>query len=485
MTDLLRFIPIFQETADSIRARLDADINGGLDEDDPRFVDTREGTFYFDMTETLLLELARVWDAISLEYPAAAFPLYSWGDYLDEHAATWGLVRKAAVPASGEVAFVGDPATVVTVGTIVSADPTSDEDDSIEFRTTANGTIGSALATPVIGSATPSGSGGTLTTATYYYVVTATNAFGETVGSAEFSAAVTGPTGSVAVNWPDVASATGYKVYVTTNPGLDYRLIGSPAVSNFTDTGGGGPLEDPPEDGTSAGVEIAVEAVLAGTSGNVGVAAITNLDTPNDGVSGVTNFAAMASGTDVESDDDLRDRILAEFEPQGAGTITDFKKWSLEVAGVGEVFVNPVTPAPGEVTVIVMDPDGNPVAGAIVTAVDDHLNNERVPIGYVANVSTPTATTINVTAATVTHETGYSLDGAGGSIATRELIEDALRQYVNNLQVGDDAIFNHVKAQFFSVEGVHEVTGLTVNGGTANIVIAADHVAVFGTATLT
>lgn len=53
---------------------------------------------------------------------------------------------------------------------------------------------------------------GTLGAGTYYYVVTAVTPLGETTPSAEVSITILATTG-VLVSWPQVAGATGYKVY--------------------------------------------------------------------------------------------------------------------------------------------------------------------------------------------------------------------------------------------------------------------------------
>lgn len=55
--------------------------------------------------------------------------------------------------------------------------------------------------------------GGSLAADTYYYRVSATNAFGETLASTETSIATTGATSIVRVRWTPVPGATGYKVY--------------------------------------------------------------------------------------------------------------------------------------------------------------------------------------------------------------------------------------------------------------------------------
>lgn len=96
------------------------------------------------------------------------------------------------------------------------------------------------LQAPLQPTCTPSASGGTLATGTYYYVITALNAIGETVGSTEKSVSVTGPTGSVAVSWTAVTGATSYHVWRSTGTDQSHRQSGYffSASSPFTDTGG-------------------------------------------------------------------------------------------------------------------------------------------------------------------------------------------------------------------------------------------------------
>ena len=76
-----------------------------------------------------------------------------------------------------------------------------------------------ALSAPGVVVPTESASGGELAAGTYFYVVTAVNAFGETTGSAEVSATVTGSVGSVSLVWPAVTGAVGYKIYRGTSTG--------------------------------------------------------------------------------------------------------------------------------------------------------------------------------------------------------------------------------------------------------------------------
>lgn len=91
------------------------------------------------------------------------------------------------------------------------------------------------LATPV--NATHTSGAGTLTTATYFYRVTAVNAQGqETAASVETSLGITGPAG-VNVNWGTVAGAVSYNIYGRTT-GAEQK-IGSVAAPTTTFLDGG------------------------------------------------------------------------------------------------------------------------------------------------------------------------------------------------------------------------------------------------------
>ena len=108
---------------------------------------------------------------------------------------------------------------------------------------------GSLLDAPTSPTATASASGGSLASATYYYKITAFGETGETVGSAEVSAAVTGPNGSVALTWI-CPGAVSYRVYRGTSSGGQNTYYASPTCK-FTDTGASGTAGSPPSTSTA------------------------------------------------------------------------------------------------------------------------------------------------------------------------------------------------------------------------------------------
>lgn len=492
MADLGIFLPLFTETEETIRERMDTQVNAGIDPDDPSWVDPREGHFFHDITQVDVLEFARLWDALSIEVPAAAFPLYAWGQYLDDHAAVFTLERKVAVAASGEATFTGDPGVFIAQGTTISADALSDTGETIEFQTTESGTTGALVDTPGPVTPTATEGTGTLDAGTYSYVVTAVNEFGETEGSAVVATATLGTAGNIALDWADVTGAASYRVYRgASSDGPFYRLA-NPSVSAYTDDGSDStsPIE-PPTLNTTAGVTLAVMAAETGTIGNLAAGAISNLEVAIVGLDMVRNDLPITGGADTESDEELRLRIFYEFEGRGPGNQNDYRRWALAYPGVGKVYVVPAASGPGTVGVVILDSEGNAVPTDIVDGLQALLDpvpgagEGLAPIGATVTVLTPTIISIAV-AAVVTFDSGYNLDGGSGAIGLRGDIEAALTAYIGTLAVGDDVVYDHVKAQFYTVPGVHSVASVTVNAGTSNVAISSSpaEIAELGTTTL-
>ncbi len=96
-----------------------------------------------------------------------------------------------------------------------------------------------SLPAPTGVSATPSGTGGTLAAGTYYYRVTALNAAGETLGSAEVTAVTTGATSSVSIAWTNNPLATSYRIYRGVTSG-GQSVYYTDAATPFVDTGAAG-----------------------------------------------------------------------------------------------------------------------------------------------------------------------------------------------------------------------------------------------------
>lgn len=98
---------------------------------------------------------------------------------------------------------------------------------------------GDILDVPGAPTGTPGSDAGSVADGTYYYVVVAVDETGETLKGTESSAVVVAsPNNQVALTWPAVTGATGYKVYRTTTSGTytTPSLVGTVETNSLTDT---------------------------------------------------------------------------------------------------------------------------------------------------------------------------------------------------------------------------------------------------------
>lgn len=234
------------------------------------------------------------------------------------------------------------------------------------------------------------------------------------------------------------------------------------------------------EDGT---VRVQVTAVEPGTKGNVPANTVTLMMTPIKGITSITNEASITGGTEVESDDELRNRILeidAASEASFVGSDGDYKRWAEEVPGVGTALVMPEWAGPGTVKVVVIDANGQPANQAIITAVynnimspDDRLQR-KAPIGATVTVEAPTAKEIN-------YSFTLELKAGVNQETVLERFKAQLRTYYVEAKKEGVVRYNRVSSILTNTEGVKDFTGLTMNGGTVNIVLEEDEYPVTGT----
>jgi hypothetical protein len=140
---------------------------------------------------------------------------------------------------------------------------------------------------------TTSGTGGTFTAGSVFWVVTATDGEGnETVKSNEVTA-VMAATSSQALSWAVVPGATGYKIYRGTATGVYNKrvvAISDGATVTYSDLGNAGTSASPPVTGTST------DAVKEYAKGDV---------IPNATVKNLKNASALLS----------RRWIIPNFDP--------------------------------------------------------------------------------------------------------------------------------------------------------------------------
>lgn len=236
---------------------------------------------------------------------------------------------------------------------------------------------------------------------------------------------------------------------------------------------------------TGGSYDADVQALDDGTIGNVPANAVTLLDTPLDGVT-VSNALRITGGSDVETDEALQARVLAKLRgTNGAGNIDYYINLALNYPGVGYATVEPNTPSIGHVTVVISDVDRQPAPTAMVNGLQAQLDPSGTAgqgaglaaPGATVIVSTPATTAVAVVA-TIVPEPGYTLTGTGGTQPLTAVITAAVTRYFLGLEAGDDVIASKVSSAIVDVDGVADISALTLNGSAGNAAIAPDHIAV-------
>ena len=235
--------------------------------------------------------------------------------------------------------------------------------------------------------------------------------------------------------------------------------------------------------GDTGTVNLQVTATEAGTKGNVPAASITMMMTPIKGITSITNPAPITGGTEQESDDNLRGRIDeldAASEASFVGSDGDYKRWAEEVPGVGTALPMPEWAGPGTVKVVIIDSNGQPANESIITAVYNHIMRpddriqRKAPIGATVTVVAPTAKEINYT---------FLLEIQAGE--TQETVLERFKAQFQSyyIEAKKEGVvrYTRIGSILTSTSGVKDYTGLTINGGIANIILKADEYPVTGT----
>ena len=255
-------------------------------------------------------------------------------------------------------------------------------------------------------------------------------------------------------------------------------------------------------DEISAGVyELTCET--PGIIGNSYTGAILPITAIN-GLASATIGTIITVGADEETDDALRSRYKQSLEVQpGQGNIADYQRKLLQIPGVGASEVYPY-PSLNLAAIVILDDTFNPATQELVDevqAIIDPVSGEGMgfaPIGATINIFTAPTYSIDV-AATITWAPGR------GGASDIQAVEDALDTYmqdenksswatatvVNSVVTYTIAIYiSKAIAAVLAVDGVENVTGLTFNGSSSDLIRASQDritsgIFVLGTVTLT
>lgn len=230
---------------------------------------------------------------------------------------------------------------------------------------------------------------------------------------------------------------------------------------------------------------VKIEAVIAGSSGMVPANTITLFPVTLSGFTAVTNPLPTSDGFDAESDEDYLQRYYDYIRtPATSGNKAHYKSWAKSISGVGDAKVIPTWKGINTVKVILIDSDKKPASAAIVKAVqayiDPNANGDgsgEAPIGATCTVVAATGVKINLVV-TIVLASGYTVAQAETEIA------DKITQYLEDIAFVESIVsYAKIGALILDAASVADYSGLTINGGTANITIPNESVAILGTVT--
>lgn len=223
--------------------------------------------------------------------------------------------------------------------------------------------------------------------------------------------------------------------------------------------------------------EVGARCQTDGTVGNVAANTITVLRVAIDGVKSVTNTAPFGGGTQAESDDSFRSRILEKIrQPITSGNRNHYIYWAKQVSGVGGAkCLGAEVCGSAKVQVIILSDQYTAPDDVILGNVKTHIEEER-QIGADVTVvaATPKATNVEVT---VVVASGYSL------VDIRQNVQTALQRYVDSVNREDFSTPPTLKDEerqstisyyrigdlIFGVEGVADIINYTLNGGLTSL----------------
>lgn len=248
-----------------------------------------------------------------------------------------------------------------------------------------------------------------------------------------------------------VKTEDGTPFIVTTNTG-----------HSFWNTGVGGyviPI-------STATAVLPVAAVVAGTSGNVRAGTITVIASPIAGIDSVTNAAGFINGVDPEDDVALKGRFINFINTRSQAT-NGAIEYAIANTQQGLTFKVVENKDPsgavqaGFFTVYIDDGSGE-LSDALLATLRANIDAVR-PITVTFAILPANVVTADVSV-NITAKPGYDKRDLLGPVSS------AISAYINGLGVGVPLSFYRLAhAAQDEVDGVQEIHGLTLNGGTDDI----------------
>lgn len=230
--------------------------------------------------------------------------------------------------------------------------------------------------------------------------------------------------------------------------------------------------------GSDGTVNIPIQAVLEGTTGNVPAATIVLNSSEIDDINEVINEQPTSGGVEIETIESLQQRIVefdATQDVSYGGSPSDYKRWALEVTGTGSAVVVSPTDDTGKITIILTDASGKPASTELCESVYNHIMSPSSPMDRLAPINDQLQvippSTINLTiTATVELTTGNTVEQA------KAMFIQAMQSYIIEAAQAGEIKYTRVGSIISGISGINDYKDLKVNNGTENISVTSSQV---------
>lgn len=216
-------------------------------------------------------------------------------------------------------------------------------------------------------------------------------------------------------------------------------------------------------------VEVRIEAVESGEIGNTASRTVVAIQRGFD-VNNVINIESITGGTEAESDESLRERILSRIALAPlSGARRDYERWAKEVDGVGSVIVQPLWNGPQTVRVLITDSNNQIANEDLISRVKEYIDPKgfeglgegQAPIGAIVTVDTIEPFEIKV-------EAPIYFEAGADPAMTLERAKNNINLYLLDVSI---VLISEVGAILSETDGIfdYSLSGLTINGQTDNI----------------
>lgn len=182
----------------------------------------------------------------------------------------------------------------------------------------------------------------------------------------------------------------------------------------------------------------------------------------------------ISEGLDMETGEDLHNRYLEKIQkPITSGNIYHYKKWTMEVDGVGKAKVFPLWNGNGTVKIVIVDSNKKTASETLIKSVYEYIEEKR-PIGPTVTIRSAKEKSINITAK-ITLANGFNIGSIQSELSN--LLDNYLKEigfeisYISIARIGNIIL---------NTSGVLDYSDLKINNSTVNISLEDEEIPVLG-----